>query len=445
MWYRPSRWTLASFAFAVVAGLIAWLVLGRGERTVRLADGREFSIVAVTYGTNHVLEGGPPWARLIARYGSRSTANRFGYRSSGVYPSLKPSVMIWTRWSFGNSNVPPRFASVAGANGFETEPVDARSNQTMASNTDRLLVGWQFENYPRLQREFTLRFCEYDLFRVRAHREGEVTVRNLAAIAKPPPPAPVAPVKATNGVLESTLTSLRCGGPPPKRPLTARRAIGTWATAEFEFRENGLQTTDWTVKRIEAFGATGNYFSSDRLAVELEEGRRVARFTGAFWQDEPDWKLVAHVAPTRNFPADSLRTTRLPTTAFLHESFVTNLQAEARGLRHSRLAVGPAPADFRGKVTPERRVAFLRVDYTPAAPDLYVDIAGATDDQGREVIIARSLASRPGSCEADMELLFNAEFVDLTFAIHHSRKLEFRLRPAFASTNAPSTFPAPAR
>ena len=445
MWYRPSRWTLAAFAFAVAAGLIAWLVLGRGERPVRLADGREFSVVAVTYGTNHVFAQGPPWARLVARYRSRSAAYRFGYRSSGFFPSAVPSVMVWTRWSSGNSNVPPRFASVAGPDGFETEPVNVTSYLEKFPKSNEVSIAWRFENYPRLQKEFTLRFYEYDLFRVRGRRAGEVAVRNPARIVKPPPSAPAAPVKATNGVLEVTLNSLRCGGPPPRRPLTAKSAIAPWVTAEFEFRENGQPTTNWTVKRIEAFGTTGNYFSGDRLAVELEEGRRVARFTGAFWQEEMDWKLVVEVAPTRNFPADSLWTLRLPTRAFLRQSFVTNLQAEVRGLRNSQLAIGPAHVDLRGKAAPERRVAFLRVNYSPVSPDLHVDLASATDDQGRELIIARSLASRPGSCEADMELLFNAELVDLTFAIHHSRKLEFRLRPAFVSTNAPSIFPAPGR
>ena len=445
MWYRPSRLTLAAFAFAVVAGLIAWLILGRGARMMRLADGREFSVVAVTYGTNHVFAQGPPWARLVARYRSRSAAYRFGYRSAGPYTSALPSIMVWTRWASGNSNVPPRFASVAGPDGFETEPVDVTSYLEKFPKSIEVSIAWRFENYPRLQKEFTLRFCDYDLFRVRARRVGEVAVRNPAPIGKAPSAAPSAPVNATSGLLECALTSLRCGGPPPRRPLTAKSAIAPWVTAGFEFRENGQPTTDWTVKRIDAFGATGNYFSGDRLVVELEEGRRVARFTGAFWQDEMDWKVVAHVAPTRNFPPEGLWTLRLPTRAFLRQSFVTNLQAEARGLRHSRLAVGPAPVDLRGKVTPERRIAFLRVDYTPAAPDLYVDIASATDDQDRELIIVPSLASRPGSCEADLELLHSAQYVDLTFAIHHSRKLEFRLRPAFVSTNAPSIFPAPGR
>ena len=166
MWYRPSRWTLAAFAFAVAAGLIAWLVLGRGERPVRLADGREFSVVAVTYGTNHVFAQGPPWARLVARYRSRSAAYRFGYRSDGPYPSALPSIMVWTRWASGNSNVPPRFASVAGANGFETEPVDATANLGMFPNSNGVSVAWRFENYPRLQKEFTLRFCRSEERRV---------------------------------------------------------------------------------------------------------------------------------------------------------------------------------------------------------------------------------------------------------------------------------------
>jgi hypothetical protein len=445
MWHRPSRWTLAAFAFAVVAGFVAWLVMGRGERTMRLADGREFSVVAVTYGTNHVFEEGPPWARLMARYGSRSMAYRFGFSSSGSVRSPTPCVVVWTRWPSGHSNAPPRFASVADSNGFETEPADASLSQTTTPKNSGMLLARRIDNYPRLQQEFALRFYEYDLFRVRARREGEVAVRNPALIVRSPPSAPAAPVKASDGALEVTLASLRCGGPPPRRPLTAKSAIAPWASAGFEFRENGQPTTNWTVKRVEAFGATGNYFTGDRLVVELEEGRRVAHFTGAFWRDEMDWKLVAHVAPTRNFPVDSLWTLRLPTGAFLHETFVTNLQAEARGLRSSRLAIGPAHVDLRGRLAPERRVAFLRAYYTPAAPDLHLDIASATDDQGRELVIAHSLASRPGLCEADLEFLHSAQFVDLTFAIHRSRRLEFRVRPVFVVTNAASLFPAPGR
>ncbi len=325
--------------------------------------------------------------------------------------------------------------------------LDACLNQTKASNTDGagVLVGWRFENYPRLQKEFTLRFYEYDLFHMHARSEGEVTVRNPTPLVQLAAPAPIAPISATNGGLECTLVSLRCGGPLPKRPLTAKNAIAPWATAKFEFRENGQPTTDWTVKRIEASGATGNCLSGDRLVMEMEEGRRVARFTGAFWQDELDWKLVAHVAPTRNFPKDSLWTLRLPTRAFLYTSFVTNLQAEARGMRYSRLTVGLESGD---KVQPENlgpRIAMLRISYTPDAPDLCVDIASATDDQGREILIPRSVASRPGSCEADIKSLFNTQYVDMTFAAHRSRKLEFRVRPVVVPTNPPSTFPASVR
>jgi hypothetical protein len=440
MWHRSSRWTLAAFAFAVVAGFIAWLILGRGERTHRLPDGREFSIVAVTYGTNHVLEEGPPWARLIARLGSRSMATRFGYRSSGVYSTALPSVMVWTRWFSGNSNSAPQFSSVGDVRGTETEPTQFLSTETVTPKRNGAYVAWRFENYPRVQKEFALRFYEYDLFRIRARREGEVRVRNPAPFAALTGFVPVAPVTATNGVLDCTLLSLTCGGAPPKRPLTAKNAIAPWATAEFEFREDGLPTSEWTVKRLEAFGSTGNYFTSDRLVIELENGRRVAHFTGAFWRDETDWRLVAEVAPTRNFPAESLWTVRLPTSAFGHETLRTNFLAPERGLRDFRLAVGPANVDMRGEVSPERLVAILRANFTPAAPDLYVDIAGAVDDRGRDLRI-RSFVPRTGACDADVTLLASAEFVDLTFAIHRSRRLEFRVRPQIISTNAPVNKP----
>jgi len=220
--------------------------------------------------------------------------------------------------------------------------------------------------------------------------------------------------------------------------LTAKNAVAPWVAAEFEFRENGKPTTEWTVKHIEAFGATDNYLTGDRLVIELEEGRRVAHFTGAFWKDEPDWKLVAEVSPTRDFPSESLWTIRLPTRFLLNNMLITNLQAQVRGLLSFQLTVGP---DLRGKASPGRRVAFLRANYTPAAPDLYVDIASAVDDQRRELRVTRSFLPRKGAFEADIELPTNAQYVDLSFAIHRSRRLEFRVRPQIVSTNAPVNKP----
>jgi hypothetical protein len=440
MWHRPSRRTLAAFAFAVVAAVMAWLVLGGRERTRRLADGREYSIVAVTYGTKHVIEEGPLWARLIAR-GSRAMAYRFGFRSSGAYTSAAPSLMVWTRWAAGHSNMPPRYASLADRHGFETEPIVASANERVWPKHDGVNMAWRFENYSRLQKDLELRFYESDPFRSRTWREGALTVRNPAPAAKRRSSAPAAPVKATNGTLEVTLTRLDSGGPPPRRPLTVRGAIAPWVTAEFEFREQGRPTTDWTIKRIDAFGATGNHVVGDRLVVELEEGRRVARFTAAFWKDEPDWSVLVEVTPTRNFPEGTLWTARLPARAFLGEALSTNLPAATHGLIQFRLAVGPASFIPGTGAAPERRVTSLKAYFTPSAPDLHVDIARAVDDTGREGRVTPSLMPRTGICEASVELLDGASFVDLTFAVHRSRKVEFRVRPMFVSTNAPMNAP----
>jgi hypothetical protein len=435
MWHRPSRWTLAAFAFAVLTAVVAWLVLGGRERTLRLADGREFSVVAVTYGTRHILDEGPPWAKVLAR-GSRSMAYRFGYRSSGAYTSAVPSVMVWTQWSPQNTNVSPRFASVADSTGAETEPDYACISGPVAGGAGGTLVGWRFENYPRCQDEFRLRFHEFDLFRMHARRDGEVTVRNPVRAARPSSLAPVAPVRTTNGTLEITLASLRCGGPPPRRPLTSKSAIAPWATAEFEFRESGQPTTDWTIKRIEMFGATGNHVTGDRLAVELEEGRRVARFAAALWREEPDWRLIAETVPTRNVPAEKLWTVKLPASAFHSGTLTTNLESVGRGLSHFRLAIEPMRVAGRG-----HQAVSLKANFTPATSDLHVDIVGAADSRGRELRITPSFLPRMGACEATMELPAGADSVDLTFAVQRSRKVEFRVRPEFVSTNAPLNKP----
>ena len=461
MMRRETRWILAAIAFAVVAGLLAWLIVRQDDGSIRLADGRTFRIVGVTYGTNHVFEQGPPWARLMARYGSKNLADRLGYWVSSSL-SLSPSVMVWTRWSAIQSNAPPNHASVVDAHGTEIEPKYATVNLPWRKSQDRLL-GWRFENYPRHQKEITVRFYEYEMFHVRSHRLSEVTVRNPSPNFITPAPAPSAPITTKDNALECTLVSLHAGEPPPRVPLSARNTIGSWATAEFEFRENGQPPTDWTVKRIDAFSASGNYSSNAQLVVNLVGNLRRVHFSGAFWTNELDWTIRAEVARTRDFLADSWWTIRLPASSLLRPSFQTNVEAASQGLRYFRLNVDPSNRNGMKSDTPNSSIASLTVRFMPVAPDVYLDVAHAADEQGRMVEVrdeewfweiqsqtdgkGRSVGNPfrtpPSSYTRrfDLQMPADTEFVDLTFAIHHSRKLEFRVKPVWVSTNVASSFP----
>ena len=121
---RPiwQRWLLAAVAFALIAGLLTWLMPGGEQYDLRLADGRVVSVLQTTYGTRHVYEEGSFLAKWVAKLAGPARAQKFGFRTQ-MTATPTPSVVVWTEWAKLNTNRPPRYASLRALSGFETEPV----------------------------------------------------------------------------------------------------------------------------------------------------------------------------------------------------------------------------------------------------------------------------------------------------------------------------------
>jgi hypothetical protein len=448
---RLSRRAVWALVFILAAGAIYWLV-GRENREVHLPDGRIMRVVGVTYGTNHLFEDGPFLGKLAAHVGAPKWARRFGYTSWAVaLTNPCASLMVWMRCVDPISTSPNRvYASVSDRRGTETDSAlyEILSASLKGGSKDERLMAWRFDNFPRRQRTLRIRLYEYDLFQIRRTRLAEISVPNPVRHLSAPFRASLAPMTATNGELECSLVSLRCGDAPPRAPLTAKHALAPWNTAEFGLRENGQPTTAWTVRGIEAFGATGNYLSAPghaqngRLIGELAGDRRVVHFASAFWPDEPDWKLVVEVARARDFEPGSNWTVQVPVGSFSVGSFFTDLQAEAVGVRQGNLRVTVTTATSTVPRSADHGTISLLLDYTPTSSDLHMDLARAVDDRGRELRIFNANSPWYGRLQADLEMATNANIVELQFAIHRSRKFEFKVKPVFVSTNVPSTFPA---
>src|SRR5262245_53080548 len=107
---RPPRW-VGWLGVAGVAALLVWFCVEFvWTDSVRLSDGREVSLRAVPYGTNHVLVEGPFWARLARRQFPKLIVT--GRVQVHHRTSLLPTCVVWTRWKLPGTNSPPRFASV---------------------------------------------------------------------------------------------------------------------------------------------------------------------------------------------------------------------------------------------------------------------------------------------------------------------------------------------
>src|SRR5215472_9201086 len=104
---------LAILALALLAPLLAFLCLPKPVRSkpLTLPDGSVVRIVAVTYGTNHVI--GPPVWRLLAQLppsvqGLLGRSQWFGKRIASVRTSRTsdPTMIVWLQTTTNSVNAP---------------------------------------------------------------------------------------------------------------------------------------------------------------------------------------------------------------------------------------------------------------------------------------------------------------------------------------------------
>jgi hypothetical protein len=448
--FRPSHWLVAATSFVLAAGVL-WVIVVGFDDTVTLPDGRKVTVIDVTYGTNHVHVEGPFYAKLAQRFVSRSRAFKLGLR---VFEERSPwpSVMIWTRWQLPTTNAAPRFASVRDRHGIESEPAHASLD---APNREKhmAIMGWRFQNFPRLQSSFDLCFYQRDAA-YRPSQVGEITVRNLARPADGLAPAPTPPVAGRRGGIEYSLVSLRSGEPPPAALSNRYQFIAPSTVAWFEVRNRGQADGDWMIRSVEVVGGTSNRFTLPQPVVVKTNGRLGIAFSEVLWPDEPVWMLAVEFARDRNFDPGSLVEFGPFPVVRLPKPFSTNLQAEAHGVSFQTVGVRPSawsppffpslpPAPSSDAVRPStwippfRRTAYRRttdvsVAYWSPEPTLRVDLARAVDDLGRELRFGNGVDQTRGRYLAGLEALTNTTTVQLTFAVQRSEIVEFAVRPVFA-------------
>lgn len=242
---------------------------------------------------------------------------------------------------------------------------------------------------------------------------------------------PTAPVQVTEGNVQFSLLSLRCGV-SPRTPWTF---VARPATAVFRVAENGEPSAFWTLRSLEGVGDTGNRFFIGQPAVERSFQQLSVTFPEVLWPEEPGWKILAEFSRTREHGADASITVKDVVAARTNLPFTTNLQAEAEG-------VIVQSVDLRGTSQIRRYVRGLYVPnsdltlvYTAKVQRAQVYLARALDDQGRELRFGHETHPWQGKYTAAVEIPHDSQTVNLTFAIHRSQFVEFRVRPVWGKAN----------
>jgi len=440
---RPvwQRWWFAAMAFVLVAGFLAWLLPGPQADLV-LADGRQVSLLATTYGTRHTYEEGSFLARLVARFFGPNRGERFGYRSHN-FSSMSPSLTVWTEWPRGGSNSPPRYASIRAPGMFESEPLYLAAS-SFSSRKPRSIVAWKFESYPRRAGKLEIRFHDHPL-PYRPNPLGALMVPNRAEQGVAAFGGSEPPIRVENGGVKFSLKSLESGLEVPLWRRGTESALAPWTTATFEVREGGAISTNWMIRRIECIGATSNYFAVPYTRLPNRNGRLEAGFSKVLWPDEPDWNLTAEFVRTSGYAEADLWTLREVPVSRTNSAVVTNFVAAIHGDIAAQLTLKPALLQSAAE-NGYLRTTDLGLSFTSSVPEMRVELARVTDNRGRELKFGNGYALWPhtgpnGHYVAGMELAPDTQSIDVTFAFQRPRFVTFVVKPTFVRTNFDSAFP----
>jgi hypothetical protein len=431
---RLRLWVVAALAFALAAGVV-WWVSNRVRGTVRLPDGREVTILAVTYGTNHVLIEGPLWAKVARRFVSRPRAHQLGLR---IYERKfsEPTLVIWTHWRLPSTNEAPRYASLQDRHGVESEPEHVAIDAPVGK-TGTAIMAWQSANFPRQQSEFSIRFYE----RVSGQLQflGQSHVPNVARVRAPSASAASPPASVKQDDLTFTLSRLRSGGEVATNLIRPFFQVAKWAEARFEVHEEGHLATNWFVRNLRAVGETGNRFQPVYAAVPSTNGDLRVAFPDVLWPDEPGWRIRGEFVRNADFP-ETNRWMLFSIPAVRNSPpFSKQLSQELPGLRIDAVELRPTtqPVLARPVRGGFRRTTDLTVVHTALAERMHVALIAVTDDLGRGLRFNGGSESMQGRYVVGLEVMTNSTTLDLTFVVHQGREVEFFVKPDWAWTNTP--------
>jgi hypothetical protein len=427
-------WLAVGVAVALVAGV--WLALRTSpERTGTLAGGRVVTLEAVTYGTEHRFVHGPALARVLAPILPPNWRKRLGVEVI-TRQTDQPSLRVWVKWRGGDANQRELVdASVFDEYGIESEPVRSDTTLYITEPPRGAIRSWQFLNWPRRDRIVVLRLYArgnaYDPLRL-----AEFRFKNPAGRSYPEWKAPVLPSQENDGGWEFSLTRLTAGEAVPDRLKPQRGWIAPWNRAAFSVSRDGQASDSWIVPSLTLRDATGNFIAADAVSTNIG-GRLEAGFSAALWASENTWRLNVEFSRRRDFaPEEMVSANAVPIPEPGGQTPV-NTQWGVQGATLSLKTIErarPQIGGFRG-INPNTEVRLVLIP----AEAKRLTLVKAVDDQGRDIPHLRGYTNPPGSYSFRLEVPREARTVDLTFAVHESRFVEFLAKPGHAGTNAAVT------
>jgi len=404
-----------------------------------LPDGSVVRIVAVTYGTNHVV--GPPLARLVARLPGvvqeplSDLLGRFG-TLQGATITAEPKLILWLGRTTNSASVPPGAgyltAFLADANGF------------ISGNDANIFGGLpnlepvQFGVIPRRDPVISMNFF-YHSPTGGVSRCGSMRFTNpLYGVFPQWQPEPL-PATRRAGDVAVSLEKLSTGHDNNSsiRGTGSGRVIVEFGTNRVDGRNKTIcfvqirPLTDtnqtWVVASDEVSDATGNKAPNSSFGWGSPEESYFS-FEPSLWPGESAWKLRCEIKRTRGFdpgetfvfrgiPFGSLgATNRINCTTNFGGVTVTLDQVVRR-----------APNTNNSWSTEDLSQAHFTT--TRLSNGLHLDLISARTDTGTNLDCGSWSSSDTWRIYSYRNLPLEAKTVDFTFALQRGRWVEFKVKP----------------
>ena len=381
----------------------AWLVL---------PDGSSNRIVAVTYGTNHLI--GSPLGRMLARLPDavQDELPVLIHRTETPQPAL----VIWIEHQANPGVPPPAFGAacerLSDGAGFISGPQSFPVGSLGTVDIEPAV----FEAFPRRDPKLTVNFF-YPLPTGQITNCGSLQFPNPLSRAYPEwQPEPLPAKKVTND-FEVTLLAVHARNDDTWVDLRITPPAGgpNWQIV-------GVESSDATGNRVHNFpmnwSVRGNDIGFD-LGFSLQSG---------LWPSEKAWKLKFELARTTGFAPDTLLTFKNVPLGLVNSSNAVGWTTNFAGVTLTLAGIArraPKTNAFDHGLTPSN--VKLTNSRLPAGTRL--DLLSITFDQGTTNQSESFSFSDNERNYSLSQIPLDAKTADFTFAVHQSRFVEFTVRP----------------
>ena len=428
-------WSVISVLIIGLAGGAFWW--SRRPQIIKLNDGTKLTLLGVTYGKHHV-------APKIKVVGGRARGN--GARID----SPNDTLVVWIEAEHKPNQYPNYQLLVS-------DTADTACDSTYARNQSQLkpgveIQGFMLDAYPRWDRKIMLRVFSYGNGGQRISKEHFV-VSNPGRRSFAKWPVEPLPDSQSDGDLTVTLNKLVAGAQLPYNRgngVPKNDSFNKGVQLDFDIQQSGQTATNWSPVRVVTSDAAGN-----SLQVRINPNYQNGQSSGYFcqqglWPDEPAWKLRVEFSRQSGFSDDEIwSVTNLQINAGsqqdvqnawnnnFNNSGKSNPAFAETTVNGVHLKLFPAIRYQDPNNNGDQSVSFsLKADPDPEAGGMRLTVLKATDDQGHD-LQNRGSSWGSGNYQYQYANARNVNSLNLTFAIHKSRFMEFTVKPQEAAANGP--------